>query len=108
MYNPMLNRTHYLNERLFAFGPLKNLIAGISLTFPRLKLIASYLTFDDGTGRRKYALKGRIAVYCPLSALTFRFIFITLKKDSILKGIRRCFFWYLQELTTQMALKPSK
>lgn len=42
--------------------------------------------------RRKYALKGRIAVYCPLSALTFRFIFITLKKDSILKGIRRCLF----------------
>ena len=59
MYNPMLNRTHYLNERLFAFEPLKDHIAGISLTSrPRLKLIASYLTFDDGTGRRKYALKG--------------------------------------------------
>ena len=59
MYNPMLNRTHYLNERLFAFEPLKDHIAGISLTSrPRLKLIASYLTFDDRTGRRKYALKG--------------------------------------------------
>ena len=57
-YNPMLNRTQYLHEKLsVAFGPLKNHVADNSLTSPMINLIASYLTFDDRTGRREYALK---------------------------------------------------